>query len=281
MRVRLTHLLSSTGVDSSTETDALALTEGPSPVRVFVPGWLPCGECGRCRRGWAATCLRGIAPFARATEPSLDLPERFLTLVDEPPGVAPLSDERAVCAGNLAAVLEATARAGTGPGDVAIWIGRDSRSILGIRATLLRGCRTFAFHPSGGVAGAQLLDPAAPAEAWRDAVNAASQGGPANLQERRIFVADADGASVAAAAALAEPGSTIVFLRAQGAATLRPALLPCCRILVGAERHYHPDFVVDALAALRSEGMTVEDLIVPKEGDASVSVDRLVLQRLS
>ena len=258
MRVRLTHLLLCNGQPA----DGLGRALDQGGRRVFVPGWLPCGECARCRRGLVAVCPRGRRLIEvegpRAVEHDVD--GRFVTAVDEPAGAAPLDDAHAACAGAVASIIEATARAGLGPEQVSVWLGRDLRSRIGARYAAKRGCPSLVAaqgEPSPFDAGVTMLP--ANAGAWADAVRAVAPIGP-ELRPRRLFIAGDEPEAAADAMALAEPGTTLVFLGAP-AATLRIDELALCRVLIGGGR-YHPDLIPEALAALRSDPDLVDGLIV-------------------
>jgi threonine dehydrogenase-like Zn-dependent dehydrogenase len=257
MRVRLTHLLLCNGQPA----DGLARAIDQDGRRVFVPGWLPCGECAQCRRGLIAVCARGrrlIAGDARALDHEID--GRFVTGIDEPAGVAPLDDTHAACAGAVASVIEATARAGLGPEQVSVWLGGDPRSRIGARYAAKRGCPSLvAAHdlPSACDAGVTMLPE--DVRAWGDAVRAVAPVGP-ELRPRRLFVAGTEPEPAADVLALVEPGTTLVFLGAPAAA-LRIDHLVLCRVLIGGGR-YHPDLIPEALAALRSDPDLVDGLVV-------------------
>jgi hypothetical protein len=187
---------------------------------------------------------------------------RFVTPVDEPAGAAPLDDSRAAGAGAVAAAVEAMARAGLGPEQVAVWLGADPRSRLGARLSARRGCPTFVAGQGPGSpsdAGVTLLPAGGPA-AWRDAVSAAAPVGP-ELRPRRLFVAGDDAEAAAVALALAEPGATLVFLTAPRGVVLPVAELALCRVLIGSGG-YHPDLIPEAFAALRGDPDLLDGLIV-------------------
>jgi D-arabinose 1-dehydrogenase-like Zn-dependent alcohol dehydrogenase len=260
MRVRLTHLLFCDG----TPADGLGRESGEGR-RVFVPGWLPCGECAHCRRGLVAVCPRGrllIDPRdPRALEQEID--PRFVSGVDEAAGLAPLDDAHAACAGAVAAVIEATARAGLGPEQVSVWLGRDPRARIGARYSARRGCPSLAASdgttsPADG--DVTLLPPGQ--GGWADAVRAVAPIGP-ELRPRRIFVTGHQPETVADALALVEPGATLLFLGAPAVAVPMEQLA-LCRILVGGGR-YHPDLIPEALAAMRTDPDLAEGLIASGE----------------
>jgi hypothetical protein len=281
MRLALTHFLFA-GASDARPPDALGTTVDEPARRFFVPGWLPCGECGRCRRGWLAACPRGQALVPPGSQSqTVELPERFLCAVDDPTGVAALDDGEAVAAGVVAELQEAGARAGLGSGDVAVWIGEDARSTLGARLSAARGCTSFQLRSTdvGAYPGVTSLSPADGGEAWSSALAAAAAAAPGGFQERRLFVARAEASLVASALALVVPGTTLSFLDGSGAATVRPSELSSCRMIVAAGRGYHPDLVPEALAALRRDRTLTQDLVVEGALPAARDDARLTLVR--
>jgi hypothetical protein len=276
VRLRVTHLLFA-GPGERRPPDAVA--RRPDDDRAFfVPGWLPCGECGHCRRGWVSACPQGRASAARA-EGDLEIDERFLTALDDPAGVGPLAPAQAVCAGVVAEVQELAARAGLGAGDLAVWIGDDARCALGARLTASRGVTTFSLGAGfGSGEKVSVLDPAGDPPTWDQSLTAAASGAPGGFQERRLFVAQATPGLVAAAVALVAPGTTLAFLDGRGGGAVDPATLAPGRMIVGVGRGYHPDLVPEALAALRRDPALTEGLF----GDeASRSASRFALVSLA
>jgi threonine dehydrogenase-like Zn-dependent dehydrogenase len=253
MRVRITHLAQPVPGAGQRFPDALGIAEEPEARRMFVPGWLPCGECGRCRRALVSACAHGrpSLPDPATETRTLDLPERFLTPVDVPAEAERLSDEVAVCAGFAATLIDATASAGLTPGDLAIWLGDQLVSDAGSALSAARGCSAFRIAGSGGdLPGVTLLAPDAGVADWLAAFAAAESAGPTGRRARRLFVSGGAAAQLAEACALADPGSTIALLGTAGAALGSGLVLPeRCRLL--ALGGYHPDLVPEALAALR------------------------------
>src|SRR5882724_2050853 len=196
VRARVTHQIPARVIGRG--ADALAIVEeGPLPVgsRVFVPGRIPCGECAACRRA-----LTGACPYLRAVEAGpgsqrIHVPERF---------VAPIADQisatKLIAAGLVAELIGAAARAGVGPGDTAIWLGRRPWARVGASWTAGRGCRTFLLAgalpadapaaPPGGRGSIVTLPVGMGPSGWRDVVaDAEAAGGPSGGRpERRIFV---------------------------------------------------------------------------------------------
>jgi len=282
VRLALTHLLLA---GPRRPADALAVT-ADSRQRQFVPGWLPCGECGRCRRGWLAACPRGrllVEPGVSEVE----VPDRFVVALDDLTGVPPLPEAHAACAGVVAELQELAARVGLGSGDLAVWIGDGPRALLGARLSAARGCATFQLpstpglglglglardqdqdpvHDQAGPPRIRTLSPSAGAAGWTEALAAAAAAAPGGFLERRLFLESADPALVEAALALAVPGTSIGFIEGSGAGTLSPAALASCRLIVAAGRGYHPDLLPEALAALRRDPTLTDDLIAVDEG---------------
>jgi hypothetical protein len=266
LRLTITHLLFA----GSGRRPPDALAAAADGTRFFLPGWLPCGECGQCRRGWVAACPRGRA--LSESEPSIEAEERFLTAIDDPAGAPRLDDGPAACAGVVAELQELSARVGLGSGDLAVWIGGDARMALGARLSALRGCPTF--HVGGTAA--PRITPLALSDdprSWGDALAGAAASAPGGFLERRLFVARAEPALVEAALALSMPGASLGFLDGAGGATLSPGALSSCRVLVAAGFGYHPDLVPEALATLRRDPGLIDGLL----GDGARDEVRLTL----
>jgi hypothetical protein len=225
MRLRATHLLFR-GLGRAPD----ALARLPEGGRVFVPGILPCGECPRCRRGLVAACPRRRPSFP---DPSVEveLEGRFLAPIDDSAG--PIEDSVAATAGLVAELLELIARAGVGPEQLAAWIGDDPRTAVGVRL-----CARV-----GAVSLTATAD-----DAGRAALEAAEQNAPGGFRERRLF---ALGDQPRSLAALLQPGTTVSVLDGPGT-WLCAEDLTLCRVLV-AGSDYHPDFVPEALSALRAD----------------------------
>jgi D-arabinose 1-dehydrogenase-like Zn-dependent alcohol dehydrogenase len=285
MRARLTHLCFWPRLGPGAPPDALARAEdaaGNDGERLFVPGWLPCGECGRCRRGLVSTCAAGrpLLPGSTLASPaaSVDIPDRFLTPVDAPPGVGPLGDAEAACAGAVAALVDAVSNAALAPGDVAVWLGEgDALARLGAVLTSARGCPSFLVGHTAKTAprGVTLLSGDARA-AWDGQIEAVESDRAQGQRARRLFVTSLRPALLAAAAALAGPGASITCLSAAAPLPLPPLELPPrARLIHGGG--YHPDFVPEALAALRRGEVSLEGQMVNARGPDD---ERLVVVEL-
>ena len=271
VRLRLTHQVP-VGVPVR-GADALAVVEvGPMPAgtRVFVPGLLPCGECPACRRALCSACVnvRRLIPGATG-DAGLEVPERFLVAVDD--GALPATS--AIAAGLVADIIGAAGRAGLGPGDTAIWLGRQPWVRIGAAWSMGRGCRTFFLSASppaaqaAGLTGAGpqrpvALEPAAGLQRWNALIaESEAAGGPAGGRpERRIFVCGAGPDLAEAAVGLATPGSTLSFLLGTPATIEGLDRAPPLRLLTGSGGH--PDLVTEALAALRRREVDVEGAFV-------------------
>ena len=115
-----------------------------------------------------------------------------------------------------------------------------------------------------------MLSRSAGAVAWSEALAAAGAAAPGGFLERRVFVERAEAELVEAALALAVPGTSLGFIEGTGTASLPPAALSSCRVIVAAGRGYHPDLVPEALAALRRDPTLTDDLIaVDEDGDGA------------
>ncbi len=260
MQIRLTTILLPDGgarlPDAVARAEATgAETTARSGERLFLPGWLGCGECSGCRRGLPGICPRGRAAWQPTSdggppEAVVEVPDRYLTPIDQPAGVAELPDDVAAFAGDVAQVLDTCARAGLAPGDTAVWCGGDRLSRVGASWCASRSCRAI------------IVDDEGAAEAWGTGIAHVALGGalpsdgdPTGARgaerrgELRIFVSSPEAKYVAAALSLAQPGATISFLSPPSEPFGEVSHLGGCRILFGAG--YHPDFVPEALAALR------------------------------
>jgi threonine dehydrogenase-like Zn-dependent dehydrogenase len=265
-----THLLryQVAGADA---VDALATTRSNSEVapRFFVPGFLPCGECPLCRRGLVGACPTATRPVAAADASvgprdggrgrALVLPDRFVAAVDEPPGAEVLQDEAAILAGVVAFALHAMATASLAPGDFAIWLGAGPVAAAGAALCSARGAHSFwpsaaatSADPSAAAAGAATAAVASVAAdvATQLAHLAAAPATAHGSRKRLLFITEPGASAWTDAVALSEPGASFVALGAAGRAVPGSLLLPAeGRVLLLSA--YHPDFVPEALAALR------------------------------
>jgi L-gulonate 5-dehydrogenase len=257
--LRLTHVLRYQ-LDGAPAADGVAEAGEPGGPgnRLFVPGVLACGECPACRRGLVAICPASRLLIDAAgpvpTAPLSAVPDRFLTPLDDPPELAPLSSPAALLAGPAALAQQALALASAAPGDAAVWLGSDPLARLGARVAAARGLKAFLLAAAGDPAlpadeVTTASDPAALAEAITAAETPA--GGHATRIQRHLVATSSDPATWSLAARLAAPGGTLTFL---GPGPLRLSavdLPPELRVLrTGA---YHPDLVPESLALLRRE----------------------------
>ncbi len=255
MRLRLTHVLTYP-LEGATdpERDAVASAEqaGP-PRRFFVPGRLPCGACHLCRRGLTAACP---AAHTLSTEgsPLVELPDRFVTPIDEPDDAPVLDPELAAAAGLVALGIQAAAAANLTPGDVALWVGGGVVARTGAQLAAGRGARSIligdpAAAPTGvhGVADAEQVPALLAAES--------AEASPAGHQRstRRLFLTRIDRSTLQTAGRLADAGASLVVIG-------RPPI-PLDGLVLPAEARlaqvsgYHPDLVPEALALLRRAEM--------------------------
>jgi hypothetical protein len=133
-------------------------------------------------------------------------------------------------------------------------VGSDVVARAGAGYTARRGCPSFLLGTPPETPDDQvgLLRPDSDADQWRQAIAAGEGDSPHGRRERRLFVTGAGPWAVDAAFCLAEAGGTVTLL-GPGPWTLSGSLpLPeRCRLFTVAR--YHPDFVPEALAALRRD----------------------------
>jgi hypothetical protein len=219
--------------------------DGEAPGgRYFVPGLLPCGDCPLCRRALVGACVarRQVLPLAAAEASEatpLELPDRFLTGIDDPPGLGALSDEVAALAGVVASALSAMAAVGAAPGDQVLWLGTNATAAAGMELARARGLK--------------IAEPAPP-----QAMATEEPPGHGRSQQL-IFVTTPDPPSLRRAAALAQAGSALVLI-VDGPLILPDGLVlpPDSRLLL--QGGYHPDLIPEALAALRRGDLNVLQL---------------------
>jgi threonine dehydrogenase-like Zn-dependent dehydrogenase len=263
VRLQLTHLLAYE-LDGSEagERDAVAL--GPPAAegaerRYFVPGRLPCGSCALCRRGLVAACAAAVIAVpgeAAGRDSALEVPERFLTPLDEPAPARPLPSQLAAGAGLVALAIQASAAANLTAGDVAIWLGGGVLADVGAQLTAGRGARTLVL---GGPGPARPAIEALPspsdllahlqAEPLADAAEH-------QCSTRRVFLTRTEGPVLRAASLLADAGASLVTI-GRGVARPGPELLLPPEIRVTRISGYHPDLVPEALALLASTEVQV------------------------
>ncbi|HEY0714377.1 MAG TPA: hypothetical protein VGF45_16965 [Polyangia bacterium] len=264
--VDVTHLVSYS-VGETSYLDALATeTVDASTTRRFVPGFLPCGECGRCRRALVGACASPRRPLLPVTEgeTKLELPARFVAPVDEPADAARLAPAAVALAGPLAFATFALATANVVPGDVTFWLGDGVLATLGLAASRNAGARAF------GWSSRAPFDPEA-----MDSDQAADGHG---TRKRIVFVLGTDAEDWANAERLGEPGSTIVQLgpRSPGQPLpLRDLPLEARLICLSA---YHPDFLPEAFAALRRDPGLTDLVRSVATGETGAGVIRLALE---
>jgi D-arabinose 1-dehydrogenase-like Zn-dependent alcohol dehydrogenase len=256
--LRLTHLLAYPldGSDAR-ERDAVALaatstSEGP-PRRFFVPGRLPCGSCGLCRRGLAAACAAAVTAISDEVDAggptALELPERFLTPIDEPPAGQLITSEAAAGAGLVALAIQAAAAANLTAGDVALWLGGGVVAEVGAQLTAGRSARTLVLGEPGST-GATIESFSSPSD-LRARLEAEPPAESAGHQRstRRLFLTRIDAAILEAASQLAEAGASLVSI-GRGPARLGPELILPPETRLARVSGYHPDLVPEALALL-------------------------------
>lgn len=259
MRIRLTHQLAYPleGADAGAG-DAVGCEESGSPERAgpryFVPGRLPCGACGLCRRGLAAACPAAVVVQPGGPSPAetaaLELPNRFLTPLDDPAVSLPqpIPSELAAGAGLVALIIQAAAAANLTAGDVAVWLGGGPLAEVGAQLTAGRGARTLALSepaPSPSfercASVSDLLD--------RLERQPTLEGAAHQRSTRRVFLTRTEAATIEAAGRIADVGAVLVSI-GRGPAHLTGLGLPSEARLTRVSG-YHPDLVPEALALLR------------------------------
>jgi threonine dehydrogenase-like Zn-dependent dehydrogenase len=255
LSLQITHLVAY-DIGDAPQLDAIAIeTPGSADAtvsgRCFVPGFLPCGECGRCRRALVGACTSPQRPLLSvATEGAraLEVPARFVVPIDEPVDAPVLAPTAVALAGPLAFASFALASANVVPGDLAIWVGDGVLPGLGVAASRNAGAHGFAFPTATSSNDARI----------EDSAGSESHG----TRKRVIFVVGGDQATWGLAQRLSEPGATLVQLGVRPAARPLPlAYLPPEARLICLSA-YHPDFLPEAFASLRRE---------PALGDAVIA----------
>jgi threonine dehydrogenase-like Zn-dependent dehydrogenase len=255
--------------------DALGWANGPDGevARFFVPGFLPCGECSLCRRGLVGACAAALHPLSRTIATSatsrsghsVALPARFLAAIDEPPGLPALADEVALLAGVASFALHAIAAASLAPGDVAIWLGAGPIATAGIALCQARDVSAFRLDGDAAALLAEL------SVATSTAVSAHGS------RKRLLFITEPSARAWSEAVKLGEPGAVFVALGSEATHLAGPLELPAeARVLLVSA--YHPDFVPEALAALRRPEL--EPLRQRLAADKSTGAGDLVVTRL-
>jgi threonine dehydrogenase-like Zn-dependent dehydrogenase len=276
IRATITHVVAAEALGRA--GDALAVTSpsgGAPPARVFIPGPLPCGECPVCRRGLCVACPHRRVVFDPGRGPTVDLPDRFITAIEDD-----LPAASAIGAGLVVEIIGAAARAGVGPGETTIWMGAPPWTTVGAAWSARRGCRSFCLGPAGegagdgAAAGVVALAADTGPDVWRRAIEAAeAAGGPGGGRpERRIFVCGAAPALARAALALASPGATLSFLH--GAPATLSGLDVAGPLRIFTSGAAHPDLVPEALAAIRRGDADVSRAlrqIGPADRDAAIA----------
>jgi threonine dehydrogenase-like Zn-dependent dehydrogenase len=116
--------------------------------RVLAPEALPCGACAVCQRGRGPACASAAA---LPPDPSshVRLPVRGLSAIDGPLAAAAASEpwRLAALAGPGGRVYHAFARAGLGPGELAILVGQTPEARLGERLAKIKAAQPLGVSP--------------------------------------------------------------------------------------------------------------------------------------
>jgi len=258
--------------------DAVASVAGLSEKQlVFVPGRLPCGECGACRRGFVSACL-APNPWLEAWEverarnaacPAPSVGNRYVYEFD---GLDPHS---AAAAGLAARVIESAGRAGMTAGHVAAWLGDSDLAAIGAAWTARRGCRTVLIGSNRCVPSVHTVETVE--EAVRVLADFDSEA-PTGFCERHVFIAHSESSRTTEqpASDILTPGTTVTHLQDLGGHTASADESAAFRAPWGGDTrhfiagaHYHPDFVPEGLAAISDE-----DFRLLEQTDDSADVDR-------
>jgi threonine dehydrogenase-like Zn-dependent dehydrogenase len=230
---------------------------GKSAPRFFLPGRLPCGNCSLCRRGLAAACTTPLdaitSDLDHVRSTALELSDRFLTPLDEPPEVDRLPSELAAGAGLVALGIQAAATANLMPGDVAIWLGGGLLAQVGAQLTAARGARSFLIggELSRTEESPLLTSCASPAEVQSRLRGEADAIGSAHQRSiRRVFVTRSDPATLRCTVLLADAGASLILIGRGPARLMADFELPA-EARLSRVSGYHPDLVPEALALLR------------------------------
>jgi threonine dehydrogenase-like Zn-dependent dehydrogenase len=160
--------------------------------RVVVPRLLPCGDCNACRRGRVAHCRsRAARNGLGATE---TVPARWLCSVEPP--LWPESTELwqlAALADAALAPYTALSRAGVGPSDRVVVVGRDARAHFAAAIAVAKGAAVVADAAAeGAIEGAIIV--ATGAAERRRALTLAGPGATVVFMDANVAnVANADG----------------------------------------------------------------------------------------
>ncbi len=238
--------------------------EGGDETRWFLPGFLPCGECGLCRRGLVGACPQARLPLASRDGGVMAVDDRFLTPVDEAfapaapaqDALATLPDEVALQAGIGAWALHAQGVASLTAGDFAVWIGRGPLASAGAALCRSRGAHGFFVQDDNEAEIAASI-------AAMVAAPATSHG----ARKRLLFLTEPDARSWSVATRLADAGATFVAFGVAGQSLPGPVALPS-EARVAFLAAYHPDFVTEALAALRRNEYRVPVFAAERDAQA-------------
>jgi 6-hydroxycyclohex-1-ene-1-carbonyl-CoA dehydrogenase len=212
--------------------------------RVLVPEVLPCGECAVCQRGRAPAC-----PQAARLGVDVDgtlashvvCAARYLVPADGELAPTVPAWMLAAVAGPAGRIHHAIARAGVGPGDLALFLGDTACAHFG--AAIVRA-----------KAGLALIRPAATTRA--EVQNAL---GDTNPRGWHVFETTGAEGAAEAAARLSSPTGTLSLAGApaEGSVTLpRAALLETPLLVTSAP---HPDLLTELLALVVRGDLTLED----------------------
>jgi hypothetical protein len=255
VRIQLTHLFTYPLEGGDGERDAVGAA---GEARFFVPGRLPCASCSLCRRGLVAACPTALVLLPSPEPATLEVPDRFLTPLDDPAVGLPdaIPAELAAGAGLVALAVQAAAAASLTPGDVAIWLGGGLLGEVGAQLSAGRGARSFLLGEAATLPAEKVERVASLCDLLtRLDQDPPAEGAAHQRSTRRLFLTRTEPATLAAATRLADTGAAVVSI-GRGPAELTGLSLPP-EARLSRVTGYHPDLVPEALALLRRRELSL------------------------
>jgi D-arabinose 1-dehydrogenase-like Zn-dependent alcohol dehydrogenase len=220
--------------------------------RVLVSAALPCGECAVCQRGRGPACPQAVRPGVTgpgALASHLCVPARTLVAVTGELLPPPSLDvfRLAAVAGPAGRIYHAMARAGLGPGELAVFLGNTAEAHLG---TALCRCK-------GAQAVMMTGAPTSPAD-----VRARLGEAPPRVWHIFETSRTPTGAEVALGLAGAMPTGTVSFIGAAGADIPlgRAAVWEVPVLVTDAP---HPDLLIELCALVTRGDLCLDETTAP------------------